>query len=295
MQTRSPSQLRQSGMTIVELIAVIVVSGVLATGVVTYVMQSAEGISSTASRNQLATVGRIAVDRLAMELNNALPNSIRHLNAGGRECIEFIPVRAATTYIDPPFTGLGGDEFDVVDFVPSQQGATDGYAVVYPNRIEQLYAGDIGLSSGWPEFADRGPIQSIDVITASAAANQTTIGLSKTHRFPRRSPTDRFFVVDDPVSFCIAGTNLYRYTNYGFYTSQVTMETPGACGERCLPNYTSAPDKMLITNSINSAESSFTVGQQTMTRNALIGINLTFAANGDSVMLSHEMMTRNVP
>jgi len=117
--------------------------------------------------------------------------------------------------------------------------------------------------------------------------------------FNRRSPASRFFVVDEPISYCLSGSNLYRYTNYGFYSTQVTAEeSPGcqvASDQRCLPNYAAAPDKTLITNSINSAASSFSVGSQTLTRNALVSIELTFTSNGDSVSLSHEILTRSVP
>lgn len=299
MHQQTTTHSRQRGMTLIELVAVIVISGIMATGVVTYIVRSAQGVNSSASRNQLASTGRIAVDRLAMELHNALPNSIRRINSGGRECLEFIPVRASTSYIDPPFTGSGGTTFDVVDFLPTLHGVTDGYAVIYPSDRDQLYAGDIGTSSGWPNFADRGPIQTITNIADSASDDQSTITLAKTHRFNRRSPASRFFVVDDPISYCLSGSNLYRYTNYGFFTSQVTVEESLSCqvasDQRCLPNYAAAPDKTLITNSINSAASSFSVGSQTLTRNALVSIELTFTSNGDSVSLSHEILTRSVP
>lgn len=297
--TLKRQQVYQAGLTIIELVAVIVISGIMATGVVTYVLRSAQGIASSASRNQLATTGRVAIDRLAMELHNALPGSIRRTSFSGRECIEFVPIRGASSYIDPPFS-TAATSFDVVDFSPSLHGASDGYAVIYPNDQSELYAGDIGSSSGWPNFADRGPIQTLTSIADSANADQSTITLTKSHRFNRRSPVSRFFVVDDPVSYCMSGSNLYRYTNYGFYTSQVTTEeAAGVCevaaNQRCLPNYAAAPDKMLITNNVDSAASSFSVGSQTLNRNALIAINMTFVANGDSITLSHEISSRSVP
>ena len=138
-------------------------------------------------------------------------------------------------------------------------------------------------------------------MAASASANRTTVTLVKSHRFRRRSPTQRFFVVEDPVSFCVVGDKLYRYSNYGFYTSQVSQEEEsGVCevasNQTCLPNYNSAPYKTLITDSIdNTGMTAFTVGSQTLTRNSLVEIELNFVADGESITLNHEVLTRSVP
>lgn len=294
---------RQQGFTLIEMIAAIVVSAIIAIGVVDFIGRSVEGFDSTANRNQLASAGRTAIDRLAMELHNALPNSIRTSTAapGGDQCIEFIPVRASTTYINPPFTGSGSTSFDVVDFVPTEHGVSGGFAVIYPDRVNELYDGDNGAPGGWPNFPARGRIQEISSIADSAAADQSTVTLVKTHRFDRRSPNDRFFVTEEPVSYCVSGSKLYRYSNYGFFQSQTDQEeSPGTCeiasSDACLPNYSAAPDKRLITDSIdNTGVTTFSVGSQTLTRNALISIQLSLTSNGDVVNLKHEVLTRSVP
>jgi MSHA biogenesis protein MshO len=291
------------GFTLVEMIAAIVVSAILAIGIVDYIGRAVDGFGSTANRNQLASAGRTAIDRLAMEIHNALPNSIRTTtaNGAGEQCIEFIPVRAATNYINPPFTGLGGTTFDVVDFIPTQHGASDGYAVIFPNAANQLYDGDNGPSAGWPNFPARGRIQEISSMADSASQDQTTVTLVKTHRFDRRSRSERFFVVEDPISYCIKGDKLYRYTNYGFYQNQTdTEEGVSGCavasGDACLPNYSAAPDKMLITDNIdNTGITAFSVGTQTLTRNSLVSIELNLSSEGDVVNLTHEVLTRSVP
>lgn len=294
---------RSRGFTLVEMIAAIVVSAILAIGIVDYIGRSVEGFDSSANRNQLASAGRTAISRLAMEIHNALPNSIRTTSAApsGNQCIEFIPVRASTTYINPPVTGPGSTSFDVVDFVPSLHGATNGFAVIYPNQTSELYDGDNGPPAGWPNFANRGRIQEISSIADSSSADQSTVTLVKSHRFDRRSPSERFFVTEQPVSYCIKGDKMYRYTNYGFYSTQPdTEEGVSGCavasGDNCLSNYSSAPDKMLITDSIdNTGLTGFSVGSQTLTRNALVAIQLNLTSDGDVVSLTHEVLTRSVP
>jgi MSHA biogenesis protein MshO len=297
------SLIRRDGFTTIEMVVTILVSSILAIGIVDFIGNTVQGLDSSANRNQLSTAGRTAIDRLAMEIHNALPNSMRTTTAtaGGDQCVEFIPVRATTSYINPSFRGMGSLAFDVVDLNPSQQGVNGGYAVIYPNRRNRVYAGDNGPATGWPNFLNNRPIQAIDTITDSAAADQSTITLVTTHRFNRRSPSRRFFVVDDPVSYCVVADKLYRYTNYGFFFSQVTQEEEaGVCelalDQTCLPNYAAAPDKVLITDSIdNTGLTAFSVESQTLTRNALLAIELNLAADGDIVRLNHDVLTRSVP
>lgn len=297
------SELNKAGFSLIEMIVAIVVSSIIAIGIVSFIGDSADSLTTSANRNKISASGRIALDRLAMEIHNALPNSIRATTAtaGGDQCIEFVPVRVATTYINPPFSGGGSTTFDVVDMTPSQHGATDGYAVIYPRRQNDLYNGDNGASAGWPNFPNRGSIQGISSIADSASADQSTVTLVKSHRFRRRSPSQRFFVVEDPISYCVVGENLYRYTNYGFFQTQVTQEEEsGVCevasDDTCLPNYDAAPDKMLITNDLNNTGlTAFTVSAQTLRRNALVSIQFNFTSNNDSIVLNHEVLTRSVP
>jgi len=79
----------QVGFTLVEMIMVIVISAILAVGVTRFMGQTVQSYADTGNRQQLATIGWIASERLSRELRTALPNSIR-VNAI-QSCIEFIP------------------------------------------------------------------------------------------------------------------------------------------------------------------------------------------------------------
>jgi len=293
---------KQAGFTIIEMVVTIVISSILAVGIVSFIGDSVDSLTTTTNRNKIAASGRIALDRMASELQNALPKSIRVTTADpvtGDQCLEFIPVRGSSTYINPPFSSAA-TTFDVIE-VTSEYGLTGGYAVIYPQRQNRVYDGDNGASTLWPNFsANRRPIQGIASIAASASPDQSTVTLTKPHRFRRRSRNERFFIVVDPVSFCVVGQNLYRYANYGFYTSQVTVEEGSACAfvsnQRCLPNYAAAPNKMLITNDLdNAGMTAFAVSAQTLRRNSLVSIQFNFTANNDSVVLNHEVLARGVP
>jgi MSHA biogenesis protein MshO len=303
LQTSFETPSRDLGFTLIEVVVAILISSVLAVGTVSFISRTVDGLDTTANRNQLASAGRTVIDRLSLELHNALPNSIR--TAGGGQCIEFIPVRASTTYVNPAFSGSGTSSFDVIDFaennavfLPTAPPAL--YAVISPRNINQIYDGDNGVAALPPVFNNRRPVQAISSIVASGTASQSTVNLATAHRFNRRSPKERFFVVTQPVSFCVVGSNLFRYSNYGFHQTQTVVEESGSCdastANRCLPNYenhSTAPNKALVVDSISAA--SFSVGNQNLARNSLVSIQLNLSAGGDSISLKNEVLTRSVP
>jgi MSHA biogenesis protein MshO len=283
------------GFTLIELIISIVISSILAVGTISYIGRTVDGLESTSARNKLGSSGRTAIDRLALELHNALPNSIRvkDITAGGGECIEFVPVLGGTTYINPVFGGSAVPNFTVVDFI---EGATvtipadpNGmFAVIYPRNRARLYK-DGALTP------TRSTLHSISSIVNIGASALTTINISPNGRYRRRSPAERLFVVSQPVSFCVVGDKLYRYSNYGFVENQSVAELPGGS----LPNYTSAPDKTLITNSVSNATptllAAFKVGNQNLARNSLVAIQLRMKSGDETVLLKHEVLARSVP
>ena len=115
--------------------------------------------------------------------------------------------------------------------------------------------------------------------------NEVTITLPAAHQFPNHSPLRRFFVVGTPVSFCLTGTSVFRYQNYGFNTAQLA---PGA-----MPAGT--PDRALLANNVDSVTSAFSVSAGTLQRNALAIMDLVFTSHGETVRVAHEVRLRNVP
>jgi MSHA biogenesis protein MshO len=312
------------GFTIIEIVVTIVIAGIIGIGLVSYISDSADSLNDASRRSKMASAGRTAVDRIALELHNALPRSIRVLpdNIGalgstGDQCIEFIPVRAATNYINPSFSGGGTDTFDVIGFEPSLEGISGVFAVIFPtNNTAILYDGDnfddvIDLDDDydeWPNFPTRRPIQEISDIT-DTDLNISVVTLVKPHRFRRRSPTERFFVVEQPVSFCVVGDKLYRYSDYGFFATQQQQEEEATvCDvtvtdpDRCLPDYaaiSASPPriKTLIADNLAHDDTAlaFDIGTQSLARNSLVKILLKLDSEGDTLVLNHEVLTRSVP
>ncbi|MDC0598551.1 prepilin-type N-terminal cleavage/methylation domain-containing protein, partial [Gammaproteobacteria bacterium] len=93
------------GFTLIEMVVAILIMSIISIGLVRFILDSTDGYIRTATRNQLSSSGRAVIDRISMEVHNALPNSIRigSADAAGNQCLEFVPVRAASSYINPPF------------------------------------------------------------------------------------------------------------------------------------------------------------------------------------------------
>jgi len=279
-------QALHKGFSLIEVIVVIVVLSIMSIGVVGFISSSSQGYTTTANRNQLSASGRMVIDRIAFELHNALPNSIR-INAAagnGNQCIEFVPVIAASTYIDAPF-GAAADEFDVVEFMPDQTAATaEGpvFALIYPNRSSEVYEEPVPA---------RGPRKQVDSIAHNSGADSDRITLVSNHRFSRRSPVQRIFLTREPVSFCVVGSRIYRYSEYGFFSSQAL---PGGN----LPATTNdAPGKrFLIADSIDNAGlEAFNYLEPSRRRNAVLQLELNFSERGDSITLNHEVLLQATP
>ena len=274
---------RANGFTIIEIVVTLLVSSILAIGIVQYIGDSVTGFISTGNRNKLASSGRVVVDRIAMELHNAIPNSLRvtAAQAGGDQCLEFIPFSGASSYVDAPFTGGGGTVIDAIDFNPFLAlGSPAGvYAVIYPINTQALY-----------DANNPGPLKLVDsIVDTGGADGKVTVTLDSSHRFSRRSPVNRLYVAGQPVSFCLSGGNVFRYQNYGFRSAQCTPATP-----TCLP--TAAPDRTLISQSLDNAGlTGFSLMAATLRRNAILSMDLQFIELTDTVRLKHEVLMRNVP
>ncbi|HEY0961437.1 MAG TPA: prepilin-type N-terminal cleavage/methylation domain-containing protein [Pseudomonadales bacterium] len=301
----------QRGFSFVEIVVAIVIMGILAAGIVQFIVDSASGYSVAAVRNQVAASGRVVIDRISMELHNALPESVRvstpltsvdagnGLGAAGDQCIEFMPVYRATTYLNPRIRPAAASTapFNVVDFVPPPANFPfdDHYAVIYPTSTTDLYK-DV--------FSDTEAIVEVSVDDVDNGDGIQELTPQASHRFKRASSVDRLFLVKTPVSFCVSGNKLFRYSDYGFSTAQrVPLTTGDSCAAgmgECLPAET--PGRVLISDQLDNSAftggsngQAFDVEPANRRRNAVIQLQLLFSQRGEQVLLNHEIMQQSTP
>jgi len=256
----------QKGFTMVELIMVIVIAGILAIGSVQFIGQATQGYSDAADRQQLATIGWIASEKISRELRNALPNSAR-LNAL-RKCLEFIPMVGGSHYLTlPGDTPLTPKSFTAVSsgLTPTPTG---NRVAVYPTSTGGVYGKN-----------NPGPLSTSTVSSISSVDDVDTITLGSDFTFSTSSPERRFYFTQNPIMYCIEGTRLNRYSGYGINTS---FTIPAAS------------NRQIIVDKLNSASSSFLIAPATLTRNAIVSMHFRLE-NGATHEVDQEVQIRNVP
>ncbi len=254
------------GFTVIELVIVIVLMSIVSLAGVEVIRQSSEAYASMSNRQSLGNSARLAVERMSRELRGALPGSART----NSNCLEFIPITVAGRYFTVPVESAAAS-MQVVPVSADLQSVT-GRIAVYPVG-SNVYDLTTNLLSPVAGFG------------ASDGNNVSPLSWTGNHSFPYRSPTSRFFLVAQPVSFCIDGDYLFRYSNYGYAATQ-----PDLSG---LP--TALPDRALLVDKVSGTVLPFQVTDPGLTRNAMVEMNLSFTGAGESFLLSHEAQLRNVP
>lgn len=260
-----PVRRSSAGFTLVELITVIVILGVLGLGTVSFISDSSRGFAATVARTELGSEARFLVQRLSRELRRALPGSLR---ASG-SCLEYIPIVGASRYVTLPVATPSSTFRSVpVDPLPVPAGVR---VAVYPDA--SAYA-----------LASPGPLSPPVTVSGPDASNEVTVTMAAPHRFASESPGQRYFLVGEPISYCVDGGSLFRYVDYGFVASQPDPTTlPGTLPER-------AP---LAQGVLGGAP--FTVNGATHSRNAVVGVDMVLARDADQVSINHLVQVRNAP
>lgn len=264
-------QRAEQGFTLVELIVVIVLLGIIALGTTAFLTNAVEGYTDQTRRDGVAGTSRVATDRMVRELRNALPNSARVIQDASGTCLEYIPVLDATQYLSIPTISAS----DTLSVVPFSETPELGRVAIYPiSRAAVYQTGSPGVIS-----------PTISSTPASLLGpGAVNMQLASAHQFTAHSPSQRLFVVADPVSFCVVGDRLYRYRGYA---RSNTQPTPAS-----LP--VAEPNRALLAFPV-SATQPFRVIDATLQRNALVLLEFSVAQQGESLLIQQEVQIRNAP
>lgn len=272
---------RSAGFTLIEIVIVIVVTGILATIVVAFITSPILGFTDTTRRAGLVDAAEQTLRRMARDIRQALPNSIRI--AGGGSVIEMLNVVDAGRYRgDPPpndsdaildFTAPDTD-FDVIGPLqnfPAINTASDEvviYNLTATGPTNSAYVGDnrAALSSG--------------------ATSATHIQLAAATQFPLASPRQRFFVVDTPVTYLCNAGQLHRYDGYTITANQANVDTEGEL-------LAAGAARALMTEQV--AACTFTYQPGTSQRAGLVTLSLVLTDQSESIRLLHQVHVYNTP
>ncbi len=287
-----------AGLTLVEMIVVIVIAGIVAGIAARFIAGPVKGFVDTARRAELVDAADTALKHMIRELRQALPNSIRVACSG--RCIEFLRVLEGGRYrARPPgdplrFTPASPDDrFDVVGQLQRLAEIDTGPG---PNDCVQGRADCLVIYNTGQPGANAWASDNMATITAvvdDGAADGSdhirfnNLSFSSGRAFPYPSPQQRFYVVDTPVTFhcdLTAGT-IRRYQDYRIEATQPT--------DPASPPLSLAPSPPLVVDRVSACR--FTYSPGSSTRAGLVTATLTVTEAGESVTLLQQAHVPNQP
>jgi len=260
---------RESGFTLIELVIVITIISILAGIGVGFITQSIMGFISMSRRAELVDTAENALRRMQRDVRQALPNSIRIDGTG--KILELLNTTAGGRYRGKgpgDILDLTGDDssFDVIgqlNTAPSVGQSVVVYNISATGTAGNAYSGNNRTGVG-------------------AGSTATSVNLNPAFKFPLGSPFQRFFIVDEAVTyFCDTDTTARTLTRYAGYT--ITNPQPtSALGAGSL-----MADKV--------SACSFTYDSGTFKRSGMVTLDLTIEEEGEQVHLLQQIHVSNAP
>lgn len=266
MRDRLPTR----GFTLIELVIVIILLGIVATFTFRFVGIGAEMFAQGNERLQTLEQGRFAVERLSRELSTAVPNSVRTVipGVGGLQCIEFVPTRVGGRYRRGP----GGQTLTLISFKQEWQTEDSDRAFIYATQSPQIYSN----TAERYVILGAGQTPDPDFITE----------LSYTGTIIGNSPQRRVYIGRQPVSYCLQGSQLWRYSRYGW---EGVQPTPGSG----LANGVLMAERL---NNVDSGSLPFAVNAANLQRTSTVTLYLEFVSNSTEPMFfNYEVKVPNAP
>ncbi|MCL1078249.1 type II secretion system protein [Parashewanella spongiae] len=270
----------QQGFTLVELITVIMILGIVLIGVSGFITFGTRIFVDSSSVDQALSDSRFALQRMTRELRTAMPNSLRVTSGVGYQCIEFVPIVTASSYVILPFQDKpsNGTGRILADDNPTRVKA-DHRAYVYPLTPEEVYQA--------PSIVTKhGIVTGVTQNDSEINLTFATVG-SQNIQFSEASAQKRIYFTHTPVSYCFSSVTqtLRRYKEYGFYALQ---PDPVQMGDGAL----------LAGNIVNQQignDYPITLTPSTLVNNALIHLQPRFTVNGETIQYQHQVQVINVP
>lgn len=283
---------RESGFTLIELVMVIVITGILAGVVAPMIARPTSAFLAETRRGALVDTAETALDRMSREVRLAVPNSVRV--DGTSHVVEFLRTIDGGRYrsASPPgiyldFASTTG--FDVIgDLAACDSLNTSNIAATCAKESAcYVVVGNLGGGTGSDAFAgdNTEPLQSCS--KDGAADGSDHIDLAAAKSFPQPSPNQRFQIIDTPVTYLCdltAGT-LRRYDGYTITASQSNVDT-----DTELTSLANPAESYLMAKDVSACQFSY---DASITH--LLTVSLTITRDNESISLSKKIRVENQP
>lgn len=284
------------GFTLVEMIIVIVITGIIGGMVAILIRAPVQGYVDSARRAEMSDIADTALRRIGRDVRTAVPNSVRLPAPGDSSYFEFIPTSDGGRYrvIDVGAGGCGtsGNELDFA--------AADACFEIIGEPITFAAGDQIVIGSTQPDgnqpYLDVGAASGVRRAIATAGNNLTFVKITPTVKLPPSAELDgqRFSVVPDAqqaVTYACTGTLLVadangngqgaltRFQHYGFKPNQAAPTTLDVTGA-------------MLANNVYDCHFAYTTDSA---NNSLLSLRITIMRGGESVNLYHEIHVNNIP
>jgi len=205
------------------------------------------------------------------DIRHALPNSIR-IDASG-QYLEMLNTVDGGRYRRYPDPATGGDilNFNIAD---------SGFDVLGDLRLIPTVGQNLIVYNTSAAGLSGNAYAALPDNMASIGAGSTLahVSLSPGFDFANASPYQRFFVVDQPVTYACEGGVLNRYAGYALSVSQTTPP---------------AGSSALVSRAISNCQFNYDPGASQ--RAGLVTLELSLSEAGETITLLHQVHVVNTP
>jgi MSHA biogenesis protein MshO len=286
---------RQRGVTMIEMIIVIVITGIIGGVIALFIRLPVQGYTDSVARAAATDAADIALRRMARDLRLALPNSVRVTSSAAPNAryIEFLQTTAGLRYLAEDdvrpnvatgvhlnWTDATKTVFDVVGAMPSGRHApvVGNYVVVYNlgEGQEPGNAYNCDVACNRAQIKSFPTVGSIEMV-ANPFPAQSAGGVAL------MSPGKRAHVVSSAVTY-VCNLDTRKLTRYWDYPITAAQATPPVGGKSALL-------------ADNVANCNFDYTNLSSQRSGLIGLSLgiQLAGNTAVLQLEHQVHVDNTP
>ena len=288
----------QSGFTLVEMIIVMVITGIIGGMVAIFITAPVQQYTDSARRAELTDIADTAVQRVLRDIRTAVPNSVRQPAACTPNCVEFLPTKAGGRYrandVGGTLCGVAtvANAGDALSFVGIDTCfGVIGLAVV---AVPPLAAGDYVVvgstqSSGALPYDQTATGVLRKITGVAVTGGLQSISISGVLLPPSAQlDSQRFQIVDktaQAVTYSCENVNidasgngtgtLKRYSGYGFNGPTIPSAAP------------------VLANNISACSFVYAIGSYQ--HDGLVGLSLQITQSGETVSLYEEVHVNNAP
>lgn len=274
---------QQSGFTLVEMIVVIVITGIIGGMVAMFIRAPVQGYVDSSNRAEMGDIADTALRRLSRDIRTAVPNSIRIANCGATPCVEFLPTRTGGRYrANTPGNILNFDEpdgdFDIVGSPVTF--VADDRIVIGSTQSDGNPPYNTGVAGILRNYAGAAGVQTAVTFTATALPVWAELESQRFDVVPGDQQAVTYACLNVGVNGGNGSGTLTRYWGYGFNPVQI------------MPPVSPTVRLAELADRVSGCEISYDlIGQ----RNGMVAIRLGITRGGESISLYHTIHVNNVP